>query len=46
MRAVKILPHDAVQVAVLFLEQLLLAYPHLPAGEVLALARAVNTIGQ
>ena len=43
-RAVKILPHDAVQVAVLFLEQLLLAYPHLPAGEVLALARAVNTI--
>lgn len=41
-RAVKILPVDAHKIAVLFLEQLLLAYPNLPAAEVIALARSVN----
>jgi len=35
--------HDAIQVAMLFLEQLLLAYPNVPASEVLELARSVNT---
>lgn len=43
VRAVKIMSHDAIQVAMLFLEQLLLAYPNVPASEVLELARSVNT---
>lgn len=43
MRGVRILPVDAHKVAMLFLEQLLLAYPSLPPSEVIALARSINT---
>ena len=42
VRAVKILPVDAHKVAMLFLEQLLLAYPGLPSQEVIAMARTIN----
>jgi hypothetical protein len=37
-RAVKILPQDAYCVSILFVEQLLLAYPNIPRAEVLTLA--------
>lgn len=42
VRAVKILAVDAHKVAMLFLAQLLLAYPDLPPTEVIALARTIN----
>jgi len=42
VRAVKILPVDAHKVAMLFLEQLLLAYPGLPSQEIIAMARTIN----
>lgn len=46
VRAVKIMSHDAIQVAMLFLEQLLLAYPNVPPAEVLELARSVNSVDE
>lgn len=42
VRAVKIMPPDAHKIALLFLQQLLAAYPDLPHSEVLNLARTVN----
>lgn len=42
--AVQILPHDALKVSLLFSEQLLLAYPHLPAELVLDMAMSVNSV--
>ncbi len=44
VRSVKILPHDALKVSLIFMEQLLLAYKHLPSNEVMALAMAVNEV--
>lgn len=44
VRAVQILPHDALKVSLLFSEQLLLAYPHLPSDLVLDMAMSVNDI--
>lgn len=41
-RAVKIIKLDANQVSILFLEQLLLAYPQLPPAEVLEQVRIIN----
>jgi hypothetical protein len=45
-RAVKILPEDAMGVAVLFMEQLLLAYPNVPAQEVLQIALSVHDLSE
>lgn len=45
-RAVKIMPLDANKVSILFLEQLLLAYPNVPPAEVLEQVRIINEQGQ
>lgn len=42
VRAVKILPEDATKISLIFLQQLLLAYKHLPANEVIENARSIN----
>ncbi|MCC6657405.1 MAG: hypothetical protein IT512_04390 [Rhodocyclaceae bacterium] len=42
VRAVKIIKLDANEVSILFLEQLLLAYPQLPPSEVLEQVRLIN----
>jgi len=42
VRAVKIIKLDANEVSILFLEQLLLAYPQLPPAEVLEQVRLIN----